>query len=102
MNEPTSHDVKSWPQFFRPIIAAERRHELRRNDRNYAVGDRLILHEYDPATGTFTGDGACAVVTSITSNEAPCAVSDEGLHPDFCILSIDVISVWDSKNAGNA
>jgi hypothetical protein len=29
-------------------------------------------------------------VTSITSSENPCAVSDVGLHPDFYIMSIEV------------
>jgi hypothetical protein len=99
MQEPTCHDLKSWPKFFRPIIAAQRTHELRRNDRDFTVGDHLLLREYDPATGTYTGHEARAEVTSITSNEVPCAVSDDGLHPDFCILSINVLDVHAPEDA---
>ncbi|KQT89319.1 hypothetical protein ASG49_16185 [Marmoricola sp. Leaf446] len=84
------HEVKSWSEFFRPIAAGERSHELRRNDRDYQVGDFLILREYDPKLGHYTGSVCEALVTSMTSRERPCAVSDEGLHPDFCILSIRV------------
>ncbi|GAS96637.1 ASC-1 homology domain protein [Mycolicibacterium canariasense] len=88
-----THDLKSWSRFFRPIIAGERAHELRRNDRDYRVGDRVLLREYDPSSQTYTGSFCEAVVTSITSRDVPCAVSDQGLNPDFCILSVRVLSV---------
>jgi hypothetical protein len=42
-----THELKSWSRFFRPIVAGERAHELRRNDRDYSVGGRVILREYD-------------------------------------------------------
>lgn len=88
-----THELKSWPRFFRPVVAGERVHELRRNDRDYRVGDRVFLREYDPHSKTFTGSSCVAVVTSITSQDVPCAVSEQGLSPDFCILSVRVESV---------
>ncbi|WGY01802.1 DUF3850 domain-containing protein [Nocardioides sp. QY071] len=87
------HQIKSWSKFFRPIVAGERSHELRRNDRDYQVGDILILREYDPEAGDYTGSACEAVVTSMTSQERPCAVSDEGLNAGFCILSIRVTAM---------
>ena len=86
----TTHQLKSWTRFFRPIVSGDRTHELRRNDRNYGVGDLLILREFDPEAGAYTGSTCEATVTSITSEEVPCAVSGEGLSPGFCILSIRV------------
>lgn len=88
-----THDVKSWTRFFRPIVSGERVHELRRNDRDYRVGDRMHLREYDDVSDTYTGSYCEAAITSITSREIPCAVSDQGLNPDYCILSIRVLSV---------
>lgn len=88
-----THELKSWSQFFRPIVAGERTHELRRNDRDYRVGDRLLLREYDPSMGTYTGSHCEVAITSITSRDVPCAVSDQGLDPDFCILSVRVVSL---------
>lgn len=88
----TSHELKSWPRFFAPIMAGDRRHELRRNDRGYRVGDRLVLREFDESVSTYTGRECTAVVTSITSHDEPCAVSAEGLNPDFCILTIRVVA----------
>ena len=84
----TVHIVKSWPRFFDAISSGVRTHELRRNDRKYQVGDALELREYDPTISRFTGRTCIVEITSITSIAEPCAVSDEALHKDFCILSI--------------
>ncbi|WP_374058391.1 DUF3850 domain-containing protein [Frigoribacterium sp. CFBP 13605] len=85
------HDLKSWTQFFVPILSGERVHELRRNDRNFRVGDILNLHEWDALRAVPTGRIANARITSITSDDHPCAVSDVGLVPGFCILSIRLL-----------
>src|SRR5579859_2446416 len=87
-----THHLKSWPQFFKPISEGIRTHELRRNDRNFAVGDLLILHEFDPTNQRCTGQECEVQVTSITSFAQPCAVSDQAMNPDFCILSVRVQS----------
>jgi hypothetical protein len=84
----TVHEVKSWPKFFNPILAGTRVHELRENDRGYAVGDVLHLREYDPETRRYTGREHHADITSMTSDEQPCAVSSAGLSTGYAILSI--------------
>jgi hypothetical protein len=84
----TTHELKSWPEFFNEILAGRRTHELRRDDRGYDVGDTLRLCEYLPTEDKFTGRTTDVVVTSLTSAERPCAVSDAGLSEGFCILSI--------------
>jgi hypothetical protein len=82
------HHLKSWPQFFNPVRAGQRTHELRRDDRNFSVGDMLVLHEFDPETQRHTGETCEVEITSITSFAQPCAVSGEALNPNFCILSV--------------
>jgi len=44
----TVHDLKCWPGFFRAIEEGRKNHEVRRNDRNFRVGDALRLMEYEP------------------------------------------------------
>jgi hypothetical protein len=87
-----THELKSWSRFFRAIVTGERSHELRRNDRDFRVRDRVYLREYDPDSDTYSGASCQAVITSMTSRDAPCAVSDQGLNPDFCILSIRILA----------
>lgn len=83
-----THELKSWTPFFVQLLAGTRTHELRRNDRGYAIGDRLVLREYDQTAGAYTGRTLTVAVTSMTSLSEPCAVSGDGLHPNFCILSV--------------
>jgi len=90
---PIEHKVKSWPQFFEATLSGAKTHEVRRlADRDYRVGDRLLLQEYDPTTETYSGRELVVRITYMTSAEAPCALSEECLHPDFCILSIVKVS----------
>jgi hypothetical protein len=86
---PIVHELKSWPQFFEPIVAGRKTHELRRSDeRDYQVGDRLRLREFDPASNTYTGRVEVVAITYITSADQPCALSEMALGQGFCILSI--------------
>jgi len=86
---PIEHKVKSWPLFFEATLSGAKTHEVRRmTDRDYRVGDTLLLQEYDPTTQTHSGRELVVRITYMTSPEAPCALSEQCLHPDYCILSI--------------
>lgn len=85
------YEVKSWPQFFTQMIAGIKRHDMRdKRDRNYEVGDRMLLREYDPFGAGYTGRDAVALITYITSNDTPCAMSSAALDNNFAILSIEI------------
>lgn len=85
----TVHYVKSWPVFFQAIKKGVKTHDLRSNhDRDYKVGDELVLQEFDPVTGTYTGDEIVCRITYITSNQFPCAYSSAYLSRQAVILSL--------------
>jgi len=86
----TIHRVKSWAHFFDSIAAGIKTHELRDNDRNYQVGDTMILERYDNIEGKYTGEECYVEITYITNRERPCAFSGSVLDPRYCILSIKV------------
>lgn len=46
--KPQTHDLKCWPEFFRPLCQGIKTFEVRLNDRNYQVGDTLQLWEWKP------------------------------------------------------
>jgi hypothetical protein len=71
------------------MLSGAKTHEVRRlTDRDYRVGDTLCLQEYDPATKVHSGRELVVRISYMTSAGMPCALSDECLHPNFCILSI--------------
>lgn len=86
---PTTHTVRSWSYLFQEMKAGRKTHDLRKNDREYAVGDRLLLQEYNQAYGTYTGESLLMDITYITGRSTvPCAVSTAVLPDDYCILSV--------------
>ena len=90
---PIVHYLKCWPQFFDPILEGKKNHDLRRSDdRDFRVGDLIVLREFDEIRGSFTGRQQKVEITYITSADLPCALSSEALHDNFCILSISPVS----------
>lgn len=87
-----TYNVKSWVSFFQAFKRGEKKHDMRDlTDRNYKVGDILVLEEYDPFKGEYTGDKMTMKITYITSRETPCAFSSAALDRNFCILSLEPV-----------
>lgn len=82
----TTHELKSWPEFFAPVLNGRKAFELRFNDRDFHVSDVLVLKEWDPLTEVYTGRELRAVVTSVwLSSDLP---DSKILHPDYVIMGI--------------
>lgn len=77
-----THDLKTWPEPFTAIAMGEKRHEIRKADRPFAVGDTLRLREWDPATKTYSGHTMLRTVTYLTRG------GEWGLPADLCVMSL--------------
>lgn len=51
----TTHELKTWPKMYRDVVNQDKKFEVRKNDRDFKVGDTLSLLEYDPIEREFTG-----------------------------------------------
>ena len=49
------HDLKTWDEYFDEVEKGNKTFELRKNDRNFQVGDTLNLLSYDPKSDNYTG-----------------------------------------------
>lgn len=85
-------ELKSWPVFFQAIREGIKKHDLRdARDHHFFVGQELLLKEYDPFAGAYTGEVETVRVTYITSRETPCALSSAVLDKGYAILSLELV-----------
>lgn len=89
MSTRPTHELKSWVGLFEPIFRGEKTHDLRVLDRDFQVGDKCWLREWEATGRKYTGRSVCVKITYITSAQhAQCAFSPFTLHPSMGILSI--------------
>lgn len=63
------HELKILPDFFEAVTSGRKQFEIRKNDRDYRVGDQLILREWVEWYNnywTFRGNSYKAEITYIT------------------------------------
>ncbi|MGG0667826.1 DUF3850 domain-containing protein [Lederbergia citrisecunda] len=73
------HHLKILPEYFEPVRYGLKTFEIRKNDRDYHVGDTLILKEFKDEC--FTGNIVKAVVTYIT---------DYAQQDNYVVMAIDL------------
>jgi hypothetical protein len=78
-----THHLKIHPQYFAAVRAHKKNFEIRKDDRDFEVGDLVVLKEYLPETDSYTGQTTIRLITYIVSD-----IPDMGLKPGFVILSI--------------
>jgi hypothetical protein len=52
---PMMHRLKTWPEVFAHTVSGKKTFEIRKNDRNFAVGDALALQEWNSMAEKYTG-----------------------------------------------
>jgi hypothetical protein len=62
------HDLKIWPEYFRDVCSGAKTYEIRLNDRDYKVGDTLVLRDYSPNPPLYSGDYVLASVRHVMSD----------------------------------
>jgi hypothetical protein len=102
-----THELKTWPLSFEALLAGQKRHEYRPDDRGFAVGDLLHLREWrpqhtescrwqdghcvlcrrgkdEPLPGEYTSRELWASVTFITPS------GSFGVPEGFCVMTVQL------------
>ena len=83
-----THNLKTWPSVFQAVWDGAKTAEFRRNDRDFAVGDNLLLKEFEPGQiteGRYTGREILASVTHTAHG------GQFDIPVNFCMMSIKVL-----------
>ena len=73
-----THKLKILPEYFEDVAKGVKNFERRRNDRDFKVGDKIILKEYKE--GAYTGRETTRVIEYILKG------GSYGLDPEYSIL----------------
>ena len=76
------HELKTWIPYFEEILTGNKTFEFRRNDRDFKVGDTLLLREYDHPNLQYTGRQLSVRITYKMEG------GNFGLPHKMCIMSI--------------
>lgn len=79
------HQIKCWPDYFTPTQNGDKPFEVREDDRNYRVGDLLIIREWNPETEEFTDRVAIRKITYKLQG------GQLGIKDSYCVLGIKTI-----------
>ena len=74
------HSIKIVDPYFADVLNGRKKFELRRNDRDYKVGDTLRLQQF--SNGQITGRECFAQVVYLIDNQP-------GLELGYCIMGIN-------------
>ena len=78
------HELKVYPEFYVPLVIGVKRFEIRRADRNFVVGDVLLLREWLKSPPAFTGRSCQFIVTYVLGKREFPALLD-----GYVVLSLD-------------
>lgn len=81
-----THELKTWPEPFNAVWRGVKPYEVRRNDRDYRVGDTVILREWLLEGHFYTHREIQGRITYLTPG------GEWGLPDDLCVFALgDVI-----------
>lgn len=80
----TTHELKTWPEYFGPIANGYKTFEVRRDDRGFEVGDHLRLREWND--GWYTTREMTVEVTYILRDVD--VEAWQSIAPDYCVMAI--------------
>lgn len=81
-SDSKTHELKCEPEYFQQTWDSNKLFEVRKNDRDFQVGDNIILREWDPVTLLFSGRMIISEITSVISYPA-------GLRDGYVALGLD-------------
>jgi hypothetical protein len=80
------HELKTINPYFTDVWDANKEFEIRKDDRNFELGDILWLREYDTGANTYSGRHILAEVSYILP-----AGEFEGLSEGYCAMQLFII-----------
>lgn len=76
------HYLKCWPEYFKLVKSNLKPFEIRKNDRDFAIGDVLVLMEWLPKEKVYTGHDVYRRVVSLVHG------GQFGIRKGYCVMGL--------------
>jgi hypothetical protein len=83
------HELKTWPEHYDNVVKGAKTFEIRKNDRDFRVGDTVALRRFCPEKKEYTGEECVIYISHLLDGKN----TQFGLSPDYCILSIKLMFI---------
>lgn len=77
-----THRLKTWIEYYQRVCQGDKTFEVRKNDRDFQVGDTLILEEWDQRNEGPTGHATSFEITYLLPG------GQFGIEAGFCVMGI--------------
>lgn len=77
-----THELKTWIKYYQRIFEGSKTFEVRKDDRDFQIGDFLTLKEYDNDKKEYTGRQQSIYVTYVLRGGI------FGIEEGYCVMSI--------------
>lgn len=84
--QDTQHQLKTWTPFFKRIMSDEKKFEIRKNDRDFQVGDLVSLNEWNPDTA-YSGNQVDVKITYLITD------TRFGLKRGYCVFGFEKVTI---------
>lgn len=81
-----THTLKCWPEYFEALANGTKKFEFRQNDRDFQVGDILVIQEYLQNKMCYTGRELRFEVSYVLHGQ-----SIAGMNDRYCVMSINQV-----------
>ena len=78
-----THSLKTDPVYFNAVWNGRKKSELRKDDRDFRLGDNIILKEYDRPSEKYSGREIRTSISYITEHR-------DSLRDGFVMLCLDI------------
>jgi len=87
------HELKTWSAYYESALSGKKKFDIRKNDREFLLGDTILQKEWDPKKEGYTGREAEYRITYALSG-----VPEWGLSPNHVILSLEPVYRFGREN----
>lgn len=91
-----THALKTIPEFYEGLESGEKTFEIRISDRDFKLGDKLLLQEYNPETKKYTGKEQERIISYLLTDK-----QIEGIKQGYCILGFKTPPIIQSVITNN-